>query len=77
MRETADWSARGFYKNNFAEYLKEDLAIRQYFEKKKRGTGIDQVEIERFPRKINIIISSARPGLLIGRGGEGAEVIKK
>lgn len=77
IKETADWVTRGFYGNNFTEYLKEDLAIRRYFEKKKRGTGIDQVEIERYPRKINIIISSARPGLLIGRGGEGAEVIKK
>lgn len=76
IRRIGDWDTRGFYKSH-AEYLEEDFKIREYLGKKLKSVGIEKIEIERFATKINIIISSARPGLIIGRGGEGVEQLKK
>ena len=76
IRRIDDWETRGFYKNH-AEALEEDFKIREFLNKKLKSIGIEKVEIERFPTKTNIIISSARPGLIIGRGGEGVEMLKK
>lgn len=77
IKEATDWDSRGFYKKNFPEYLKEDFEIREFLRKKLKNMGVEKIEIERFPRKLNIIISSVRPGLIIGRGGGGVEVLKK
>lgn len=77
LKEINDWDSRGFYRKKFPQYLEEDLKIRNFLEKKLGKIGIEKIEIERFSRKTNIIISSARPGLIIGRGGEGVEMLKK
>jgi len=77
IREMKDWDARGFYEKNFSKYLEEDFRIRDYLEKQLRLMRVGRIEIERFPAKINIIISTSRPGLIIGRGGEGLEKLKK
>lgn len=76
IRKITDWDSRGFYKEP-AKYLEEDFRIREFLGKKLGKIGIEKIEIERFPNKVNIIISSARPGLIIGRGGEGIEKLKK
>jgi small subunit ribosomal protein S3 len=76
LRRIADWDTRGFY-HKPSQLLEEDFRIRQYINKKLEKVGIEKIEIERFSGKINIIISSARPGLIIGRGGEGVEQLKK
>lgn len=76
LRRIGDWDTRGFYKFH-AEFLEEDFRIREYVNKKLASVGIEKIEIERFQSKMNIIISSARPGLIIGRGGEGVEKLKK
>lgn len=75
-RRISDWETRGFY-HNPAKYLKEDFKIRKYIDKKIGKLGVEKIEIERFANKINIIICSARPGLIIGRGGEGVEQLRK
>ncbi len=72
-----DWESRGFYKKNFSSYLEEDFKIRDFLTKKLDKMGIEKIQIERFPEKINVIILSSRPGLIIGRGGEGADKIQK
>ena len=72
-----DWNSRGFYEKDFGLTLREDLKIREFLQKKIGKLGVEKIEIERFPAKINIIISTARPGLIIGRGGGGVEEIKK
>ncbi len=77
IRGTEDWDSKGFYKKNFPLYLKEDFEIRRFLNEKLDKMGVEKIEIKRFIEKINIIISSARPGLIIGRGGEGAEKLKK
>lgn len=76
IKEITDWDSRGFYRKP-AEYLEEDFRIREFLKKKLSRVGVEKIVIERFPNKLNIIISSARPGLIIGRGGEGIEELKK
>ncbi|MBM3250768.1 MAG: 30S ribosomal protein S3 [Candidatus Nealsonbacteria bacterium] len=76
VKKLIDWDSRGYYKKP-AGYLEEDFKIREFLNKKLKIIGIDRIEIERFSNKTNIIISSARPGLIIGRGGEGVEALRK
>lgn len=64
-------------KKKIPRYLEEDFRIREFFRDKASRLGIEKIEIERFSGKINVIIHSARPGLLIGRGGSGAEDLRK
>jgi len=75
-RRIEDWDTRGFYKEP-AKTLEEDFKVRNFLVKKLEKIGIEKIEIERFPEKLSVIISSARPGLIIGRGGEGIEKLKK
>lgn len=77
IRKITDWDARGFYENNFLGNLREDFQIRSFLRKKLNNMSVERIEIERFPEKLNIIITTARPGLIIGRGGEGVEELKK
>lgn len=62
------------------EYIKsvhQDVELRKYLKKNLREAGVDEVNIERDSRKINIDIHTAKPGLIIGRGGSGIEDLKK
>lgn len=77
IRKTEDWDSRGIYEKDFSLKLEEDFKIRRFLEEKIGELGLEKIEIERFPAKINIIISTARPGLIIGRGGEGVEKLKE
>lgn len=72
-----NWDSRGFYEKNFALTLKEDLKIREFLQEKIGKLGVGKIEIERYPLKINIIIWTSRPGLIIGRGGGGIEELKQ
>ncbi len=76
IREISDWDSRGFYGKKFPQFLREDFEIRKFLNKKLLGAGVQSIEIERFSTKINIIINTARPGLVIGRGGKGIEELK-
>lgn len=76
IKGISDWDTRGYYKKP-AEYLEEDFKIREFLDKKIGKLGVEKIEIERSPGKLNIIILSARPGLIIGRGGEDIEKLKK
>ena len=77
IRGLADWSSRWFDKKNIPQNLEEDFKIRNFINEKIGKLGVEKVEIERFPGKLTVIISSARPGLIIGRGGGGIEELKK
>ena len=76
IKETSDWDVRGFYRNP-PELLEEDFKIRKFLKEKLAKAALERIEIERSPGKLNIIISSGRPGVIIGRGGEGIEQLKK
>lgn len=72
-----DWTSRWFGGAKYSEYLKNDIAVRRFLEKKLRGMSVDRIEIERGTDTLNVIISTARPGLIIGRGGSGVEELKQ
>lgn len=74
-----DWKSRWFTTDasKFREYLRTDAAIRKLLEKKLKGMSVDTVEIERNQKEVRIIVKTARPGLVIGRSGEGAVKLKK
>lgn len=77
IKEMADWSSRWFDKTTYEIALRGDFLIRSYLQKKLKEAGVDSIEIERFAGKIVVIINSARPGLIIGRGGSGIEELRK
>ena len=72
-----DWSSK-WYANSkdFSDYLIEDQKIRKYIKKKLFVAGISKIEIERTTKFVKINIYTAKPGLVIGKGGNLAEVLK-
>lgn len=72
-----DWRSRYFSKREMINYLKEDVKIRDFLNKKLRFMGVDKIEVERTSGQLKIIISTSRPGVIIGRAGTGAEELKK
>jgi small subunit ribosomal protein S3 len=72
------WDSRWFAgKQEYADLIVEDVIIRKTLLKKLQPAGIIRVEIERSINKINIILHVVRPGMVIGRGGQGMEDLKK
>lgn len=72
-----DWKSRWFQTKNFSKFLKEDVQIREWLMKKLRPLMVASVDIERSRNTVNLVIRTPRPGLLIGRGGEGVEKLKR
>ena len=73
-----DWESKWYApKSDFSKYLMEDVKIREYIDKNLAEKGIASVEIERKKKKCEVIIHSAKPGVLIGKGGEEIEKLKK
>ena len=74
-----DWSSKWFAKkSDFAEFLVEDNQIRTYVKKKLYNAGVSNIVIERpAAEKVKVIVMCARPGMVIGRSGEGIEEVKK
>ncbi|HNW28691.1 MAG TPA: 30S ribosomal protein S3 [Spirochaetota bacterium] len=64
-------------KKNYAKYLHEDLAIKEFVEKEKKPAGISRVAIDRFPDRVNVNIHASRPGVLIGKKGSDIEALKE
>ena len=71
-----DWRSRWFSVKKYPEFLKEDVILRNNLAKKLKNMSVDRVEIERSPDVLAITIHTARPGLIIGRGGTGIEDLK-
>ena len=72
-----DWKSRWFNLKKYSQFLKSDILLVEWLEKKLRGMYVDDINIERTPNTLHLIIKTARPGLLIGRRGEGTEKLKK
>ena len=70
------WDSRWYAEDEFADYLIEDHKIRQHLKKKLYDAGVSRIEIERASDRIRVIIHAAKPGLIIGKGGEKIEVTK-
>lgn len=72
-----DWKSRWFgAKDEFKKFLKGDILIRKFLEKRLRGSHIAGIEIERNAKTFRILIKTARPGMVIGRAGEGSVKLK-
>ena len=73
-----DWDSRWFAKDNeFGDLLVEDYNIRKYLKKTLYAAGVPTIEIERSNGRVKIFISCARPGIVIGKGGEDIEKLRK
>ena len=72
-----NWRSRWFNSKKYKTFLKEDVLIREALTKKLRGMYIDSIEFERTQDILQLIIKTSRPGLVIGRKGEGVEGIKR
>ena len=73
-----DWESKWFAPNkDFAKYLNTDVKIRRYLEKVLKGASVANIVIERNSKRTNVIINTAKPGIVIGRGGEDIEKHKK
>jgi small subunit ribosomal protein S3 len=77
LKGLESWSSRWLNIKKTPQYLEEDFRIRELLKEKIGKLGTEKVEIERFAGKLVIIIFSSRPGLIIGRGGEGIENLRK
>ena len=74
-----DWKSRWFTTDpaKFREYIRVDAALRKMLNKRLKGMSVDAVEIERNEKEIRLIIKTSRPGIIIGRSGEGINKLKK
>ncbi len=73
-----DWDAKWYADNkNFADYLVEDNQIREFVKSTLYSAGISRIEIERFAKRVRVNIHTAKPGMVIGKGGAGIETLKK
>lgn len=76
VRGIEDWLSQGFYGKKPLNNIKEDFIIRSFLTKKLKESSVDRIEIERYLNKTNVVVYSARPGIIIGRGGEGIEKLR-
>lgn len=70
------WKSRWYSDKSYQENLKQDILLREDLKKRLKTAGIASVEIERSVAKIRIIIATSKPGVLIGRGGQGVDDLK-
>ena len=71
------WDSRWFNKRHYADFTRQDVTIRSWLMKKCKEAHIDAIGIERTPKHITITIFAAKPGFIIGRGGQGLEVLRR
>ncbi|UQS83995.1 30S ribosomal protein S3 [Bombilactobacillus thymidiniphilus] len=73
-----DWDSKWYAnKKDFSKFLLEDLKIRKFIEKRLASASISRIEIERAAKKINVSIHTAKPGMVIGKGGSEVEKLRK
>lgn len=73
-----DWKSRWFGKNqaSYVDHLRADVLVRAWLTKKLRGMYVSLIEIERSEKQYRIMLNTSRPGMIIGRSGEGIEKLK-
>ncbi len=70
------WKSRWYSDKNYQSNLKQDILLREDLKERLKTAGIASVEIERSVAKIRIIVATSKPGILIGRGGQGVDELK-
>ena len=71
-----DWNSKWYAEADFADNLVEDNKIRTYLKKKLYSAGVSKIEIERASGRVKVIIYTAKPGVVIGKGGAEIEKVK-
>ncbi len=71
-----DWDSKWYAEADFADFLVEDYQIRKFLKKKLYDAGVSKIEIERTSDRVKIIISTAKPGVIIGKGGEKIDKVR-
>ena len=71
-----DWDSRWYADAEYADYLVEDYNIRKFLKKKLYSAGVSKIEIERASDRVKVIIYTAKPGVVIGKGGAEIEKVK-
>lgn len=72
-----DWDAKWYAEKEYADYLHEDLRIRKFIANKLKDAAVSKIEIERAAKRVNISIHTAKPGMVIGKGGSEVENLRK
>lgn len=72
-----DWDSRWYAEKDYADLLHEDFVIREYIENKMKDASVSKVEIERAANRVNISLHTAKPGMVIGKGGSEIESLRK
>ncbi|MEZ3477099.1 MAG: 30S ribosomal protein S3 [Lachnospiraceae bacterium] len=72
-----DWDSKWYADADFADYLVEDYNIRKFLKKKLFSAGVSKIEIERASDRVKVIVFTAKPGVVIGKGGAEIEITKK
>ena len=72
-----DWDAKWYAEKEYAEFLHEDLKIRKFIASKLADAAVSTIEIERAANRVNISIHTAKPGMVIGKGGSEVENLRK
>ncbi|EKK9969769.1 30S ribosomal protein S3 [Listeria monocytogenes] len=72
-----DWDSKWYAEKDYADFLHEDLRIRDYVAKRLSDASVSRVEIERAANRVNITIHTAKPGMVIGKGGSEVETLRK
>jgi len=72
-----DWKSRWYADGEkYVDLLNEDMAIREFVAKRVQRAGVSRIEIERFPKQVKLTIFTARPGVVIGRGGSSVKALR-
>jgi small subunit ribosomal protein S3 len=72
-----DWESKWYAGKDFATLLHEDLKIREYIAKRLKDASVSKVEIERAANRVNVTVHTAKPGMVIGKGGTEVEALRK
>ncbi|KGX89353.1 MULTISPECIES: 30S ribosomal protein S3 [Pontibacillus] len=72
-----DWESKWYAGKDYADLLHEDIKIREYVEQRLHDAAVSSIEIERAANRVNITIHTAKPGMVIGKGGSEVEALRK
>lgn len=72
-----DWDSKWYADKDYADLLHEDIKVRDFVETRLQDASVSKVEIERAANRVNISISTAKPGMVIGKGGSEVEALRK
>lgn len=71
-----DWESKWYAGKDFGDLLLEDVKIREYLKNKLKDSAVSRIEIERAANRVNVTIHTAKPGMVIGKGGSEVEVLR-